>query len=127
MRVALAWESAVSALRSSSMMALPARCSWKRAGSSKSPPPSTYWPRCKLLQQPAQLRDNLKQVADQAVVRHFENRCLGVLVDGDDGAGVLDAGEMLNRTGNPNCDIQLRSNDLAGLPDLQLVGCETCV
>src|SRR5665213_1465577 len=118
MDVALAWASAVSALRSLSRMAVPARYSWRRAGSLKFPPPSTYWPRCKLLQQLAQFRDDFEQVPDQAVVRHLENGRLGVLVDGDDGAGVLDAGEMLNRTGNADRDIQLRGDDLAGLPDL---------
>jgi hypothetical protein len=37
-----------------------------------------------------QLRHELEQVADQADVGDFEDRRLGVLVDRDDGAGVLD-------------------------------------
>src|ERR1700722_18251138 len=124
MGAALAWANAVNALPSLSRMALSASCSWRRPGSSKSPPPSTCWPPCRLLQQLAQLRDDLEQVPHQSIVRHFENGRFGVLVDGDDGARVLDAGEMLNRTGNTDCDIQLRGDDLAGLPHLQLVGRE---
>src|SRR6185369_14055005 len=49
-----------------------------------------------------QLRDecgrDLEQVADDAVVGHFEDRRVGVLVDGNDGARTLHADQMLNRT-----------------------------
>src|ERR1700733_2269940 len=125
MDAASAWASAASALPSLSMTASPPRCSWKRAGSSRCLPPSTCWRPCNgsaLSQQFAQFGDDLEQVAHQSVIRHFKNRRLGVLVDGDDGAGVLDAGQMLNRPGDADGDIQLRRNDLPGLAHLQLVG-----
>jgi signal transduction histidine kinase/DNA-binding response OmpR family regulator len=47
-----------------------------------------------------QLRHDLEQVADQADVGDLEDRRFGVLVDRDDGAGVLDAGEVLDRAGD---------------------------
>src|SRR5690606_18990000 len=62
-----------------------------------------------------QFRHDLEQVADQADVGDLEDRRLGILVDGDDGAGVLDAGEVLDGTGNADRHVQLRRDDLAGL------------
>src|SRR5262252_848953 len=72
--------------------------------------------------QPLDFRDDLEQVPDQADIRHLENRRLAVLVDGDDGARVLDAGEVLDGARDADRYIQLRRNDFAGLPDLHLVG-----
>jgi len=85
-----------------SMTASPRRCSWKRPANSRSPPPSMCWRRCSaacafLPQQLLDLGHDFKQIAHQAVVRHFEDRRLGILVDRDDGAGILDAGQMLDR------------------------------
>src|ERR1700746_1494393 len=51
------------------------------------------------------LRNDLKQVADQAVIGHLEDRCLAVLVDRDDGARILDAGQVLDCTRDPHCDL----------------------
>ena len=48
--------------------------------------------------QPLEFGDDLEQVADQAHIRHFEDRRFAVLVDGDDGASILDARQMLDRT-----------------------------
>jgi hypothetical protein len=45
-----------------------------------------------------------------------------ILVDRDDGAGVLDAGQVLDRAGDADRDVQLRRDDLAGLADLHVVG-----
>src|SRR5260370_5873675 len=66
--------------------------------------------------------DDLEQVADQAHIRHFEDRRFAVLVDGDDGASVLDAGQMLDRTRNADRDVDFRRNDLARLSHLHLIG-----
>ena len=96
----------------------------KRRASSRSPPPSTSslsFERAAARHQALQLRHDLKEVADQAKVGDLEDRRLGVLVDGDDGARILDAGQMLDRAGYANRDIELRRNDLARLPDLHVV------
>src|SRR5436853_2781529 len=69
-----------------------------------------------------QLRHDLEQVADQADVGDLEDRGVLVLVDRDDDLAVLHAGEMLDRAGNADRDIDFRSDDLAGLADLVIVG-----
>ena len=43
-----------------------------------------------------------------------------ILVDGDDGARVLDAGQVLDGAGDADGDIQLGRDDLAGLPHLHV-------
>src|SRR5690606_7171777 len=69
-----------------------------------------------------ELRQDLEQVTDQAEVRDFEDRRLRVLVDRHDGAGVLDAGEVLDGAGDAGRHVQLGGDDLAGLANLQFVG-----
>src|SRR4051812_38630785 len=44
--------------------------------------------------------DELEQVADQAVVRHLEDRRFLILVDGDDDSAVLHAGQVLDGAGD---------------------------
>src|SRR5207244_13246536 len=68
------------------------------------------------------LVDDLEQIAHEPEVRDLEDRRLGVPVDGDYGARVLDAGEVLDRARDSNCHVQLRGDDLARLADLHLVG-----
>src|SRR5690606_35965800 len=68
------------------------------------------------------LRQDGEQVTDQPDVGHFEDRRVAVLVDGDDGAGVLDAGQVLDGAGNAHGDVQVRGDDLAGLADLHVAG-----
>ena len=43
-----------------------------------------------------------------------------ILVDGDDGARILDAGEMLDGAGDADGHVQLGRDDLSGLPDLHV-------
>src|SRR5690606_31071588 len=69
-----------------------------------------------------QLRQHLEQIAHQADVGDLEDRRVGVLVDRHDGARVLDAGQVLDRTADADRHVQLRGDDLAGLADLHLVG-----
>src|SRR5688500_2103310 len=69
-----------------------------------------------------QLRDDLEQVADQADVGDLEDRRVLVLVDGDDDLAVLHSGKVLDRAGDTDGDINLRSDDLAGLTDLVILG-----
>src|SRR5690606_33798227 len=68
-----------------------------------------------------ELRHGFEQVSHQAVVSHLEDRGFFVLVDGDDDLGVLHTGQVLNGTGDADRDVQLRSDDLAGLTDLHVV------
>ena len=63
----------------------------------------------------------LNRSRDQAVVGDLEDRRFLVLVDGDDDLGVLHAGEMLDRAGDADGDVELGRDDLAGLADLLVV------
>jgi hypothetical protein len=74
-----------------------------------------------------QLRHDVEQIADHAIVSHGEDRSFFILVDGDDDLGVLHAGQVLDGAGNTDSDIQLRGHDLAGLTDLHVVRHETGV
>ena len=56
-----------------------------------------------------QLRQHLEQIAHQSDVRDLEDRRVGVLVDGDDRARVLDAGQVLDRTADADGDISDRT------------------
>src|ERR1700739_188123 len=91
---------------------------------SRSPRPSTCSASssARLAYQALDLGDDLEQVAHDAKIRDLEDRCFGILVDGDDGARILDAGEVLDRARDAHGDVELRGDDLAGLADLHLVG-----
>ena len=67
-----------------------------------------------------QLRRDLEQVADHAVVGDLEDRRLFVLVDRDDRLRRLHAGAVLDRTGDAQRDVQLRRDGLTGLAHLEL-------
>ena len=75
-----------------------------------------------LAQRLDQFGENLEQVTDEAVIGDLKDRRLFILVDGDDDFAVLHAGEMLDGAGNADRDVQLRRDDLAGLPDLRSLG-----
>ena len=70
----------------------------------------------------SKLRHRLEQVGHQADVRDLEDRGVLVLVDGDDGLGILHARKVLDRARNADGNIDFRSDDLAGLADLVVVG-----
>ena len=57
---------------------------------------------------------------DDAVVGDLEDRRVGVLVDGDDGARALHADEVLDGAGDAERDVELRRHGLAGAADLAL-------
>src|SRR5690606_4516501 len=59
-----------------------------------------------------ELRNDVEQVAHQAVVGHREDRRFRVLVDGDDGLRVLHAGQVLDRARDADRDVQGRGDDL---------------
>src|SRR5216684_4368268 len=69
-----------------------------------------------------QLGHDLEEVADDAIVGHLEDRRFLVLVDRHDGLAVLHAGEVLDRAGDADGDIEVGRHDLAGLADLVVVG-----
>src|SRR4051812_30233713 len=53
------------------------------------------------------------EIRDQSVIGDLEDRRLFVLVDRDDHLRVLHAGEMLDRAGNADRDVELRRDHLA--------------
>src|SRR5436305_8688332 len=68
-----------------------------------------------------QLGHDLEEIAHDAVIGHLEDRSFLVLVDGHDGLAVLHAGEMLDRAGDADGDIEVGRHHLAGLADLVVV------
>src|SRR5712664_764770 len=78
-------------------------------------------PRRLAAQQALELRHDLEQVADQADIGHFKDRRFAVLVDGHDGARVLDARQMLDCAGNADGDVEFGGYDLARLTHLHFV------
>ena len=74
------------------------------------------------LQRLHQLGHGREQVGHQPVVGDLKIGASGVLVDRDDHLGVLHAGQVLDRAGDAEGDVELRRDDLAGLADLLVVG-----
>src|SRR6201991_4387546 len=77
-----------------------------------------------LFHRSGQLGHDLEEIAHDAVVGNLEDRGFLVLVDRDDHLAVLHAGEMLDRAGDADGDVEVRRHDLAGLADLVVVGHE---
>ena len=75
-----------------------------------------------ILQLTRQLRHRVKQIRDQANIGDREDRRVLILVDGDDRLAVLHSRQMLDRARYADSDIDFRRDDLAGLPDLIVVG-----
>src|SRR6266571_448118 len=65
-----------------------------------------------------ELGDDLEQITHDAVVGHLEYRRVFVLVDGDDHFRRPHAGEMLDRPGDPNRDVERGAHGLPRLPHL---------
>jgi hypothetical protein len=59
------------------------------------------------LQLLGQLGDGDKEISDQAVVGNLEDGCLGILVNGNNGLGVLHAGQVLDGTRDTNGDVAI--------------------
>src|SRR5256886_2398987 len=68
-----------------------------------------------------QLRHDLEEVADDAVVGDLEDRRLGVLVDGHDHLRRAHAGQVLDRARDAEAHIELGRDRPAGLADLEPV------
>src|SRR5216117_1237843 len=74
-----------------------------------------------LLELLRQLRHDLEQVADDAVVGDLEDRRLRVLVDGDDHLRRAHAGQVLDRARDAEAHVELGRDGPAGLADLESV------
>src|SRR5918993_1748888 len=70
----------------------------------------------------SQLGHDLEEITHDAVVGNLEDRGFLVLVDRNDGLAVLHAGQMLDRAGDADGDIEVGRHHLAGLADLVVVG-----
>jgi len=74
-----------------------------------------------------QLRYDFKQIPNQTVIRHLEDRRIRILVDGNDDLGFLHPGQMLDGAGDADREVKLRRDDLAGLADLVVIRDKTGV
>src|SRR5215472_18587591 len=80
------------------------------------------WSTAELAEFRRQFRQRLVKIGNESIVGDLKDRRLFVLVDGHDHLRILHAGEMLDGARDPDRDVKLRRNDLAGLPDLVIVG-----
>src|SRR5215510_13755264 len=71
-----------------------------------------------LFQSVNQSRNDFEQIADDAVVGHFEDGRVRVLVDRGDRLGALHPDQVLDGAGNAEREVQLRRDGLPGTPDL---------
>mmetsp|Transcript_11136 Transcript_11136/g.18687 ORF Transcript_11136/g.18687 Transcript_11136/m.18687 type:complete len:330 (-) Transcript_11136:124-1113(-) len=69
-----------------------------------------------------QLRQNLEEVPNEAVVRDFEDGRVSVLVDGHDHLRVLHTRYVLDGTGDSDGEVNVGGDDLASLAHLKLIG-----
>ena len=74
-----------------------------------------------------QLWNRIKQISNQAKIGHLENRGFFVFVDRYDDLTVFHARKVLDRTGNPDCDVKIRRNNLTGLANLPVIGGITAI
>src|ERR1035437_6706320 len=65
-----------------------------------------------------QLRQELQDVSDDSNVGHLKDGSFGVFVNGDDEGTALKAGQMLERTADATCHVNLGLDRLAGRADL---------
>src|SRR6476619_5407887 len=71
---------------------------------------------------PFEFGEDDEKIADEAIVRHLEDRGLLILVDGDNDLRILHSGEVLDGTRNADSYVQIRCHHLARLTDLPVVG-----
>src|SRR3546814_20579514 len=68
-----------------------------------------------------EFRQDVEEVADEAIVRDLEDRRFLVLVDGADDLGILHTGQVLDGAGHAHGYIAIRIEDLDGMADLPSV------
>src|SRR5438094_8985230 len=95
------------------------------------PPPRrrarARWPRrtvsrSRFLDRFGECRHELEYVGNDPVVGDLEDVGVGILVDRDDHLARGHPGEMLDRAGNTERNVEIRRDRFSGLPDLLLVG-----
>ena len=69
-----------------------------------------------------QRRHDLEQIANYSITRLFKDRSIRVLVDRHDQFCVPHPNQMLDRAGDAAGDVQIRRDDLTGLPNLVGIG-----
>src|SRR3954447_3354310 len=62
----------------------------------------------------------LEQIADNPIICDFENGSIGIFIDRDDRARTLHSHQVLDRTGDADRHIHLRSDGLSRAPHLAL-------
>ena len=70
---------------------------------------------------PGQERNDLVQIADDTEVSDVEDRSVLVFVDRNDEIGLFHTCHVLDRTGYADREVDLRTDGLAGLADLQIL------
>ena len=65
-----------------------------------------------------QQRNNLVQIAYDTVVCYVKDRSCLILVDGNDDVRFFHTCQMLNRSGDTDCEVYVRANGLTGLSNL---------
>ena len=74
-----------------------------------------------------QQRHYLVQITNDTIVGDIEDRCILILVDGNDDIGLFHAGNMLDRTGNTDCEVNMRTDSLTSLANLQFLRLPACI
>ena len=62
-----------------------------------------------------QQRNNLVQIAYDTVVRYIKDRSCVILVDGNDDIRLFHTCQMLDCSGDTDCEVYVRTNRLTGL------------
>ena len=65
-----------------------------------------------------QCRNHFKKISHNTIVCHVKNRCIRILIDGNNTIRTRHSHRMLHRTGNAAGNIKLWRNDLTCLSDL---------
>ena len=65
--------------------------------------------------------NDLVQIAYDTVIRYVKDRSGLILVDGNDEVGFFHTCQVLDRTGNTDCEVYVRTNGLTGLSNLQIL------
>ena len=73
------------------------------------------------------LGNDLEEVSYDTVVCDLEDRSGLVLVDGDDQIGLFHTGKVLDRAGDTARNVDLRTDGLTGLADLEILRLPACV
>src|SRR5579863_7907879 len=88
----------------------------------RSPPSAPWLCGCVFFDGFGERRNNLEEVADNAIIGDFKNWRILIFVDSHDAARAFHAHHVLNRATDPQRQIKLWRNGLARAADLPLHG-----